>query len=58
MPPWAKSVEFDLIEQIKKRFDEAAIEIPYAYQNVVLSGGLSASVAQPDGTDTGKTAAD
>lgn len=34
----AKSVEFDLLEQIKKRFDEAGIEIPYAYQNVVLSG--------------------
>ena len=36
----AKSVEYDLLEQIKKRFDEAGIEIPYAYQNVVLSGQL------------------
>lgn len=34
----AKSVEFDLLEQIKNRFDEAGIEIPYSYQNVVLSG--------------------
>ncbi len=38
----AKGVEFDLLEQIKKRFDEAGIEIPYAYQNVVLSGAISA----------------
>lgn len=34
----AKSIEFDLLEQIKRRFDEAGIEIPYSYQNVVLSG--------------------
>ncbi|MWV26379.1 mechanosensitive ion channel [Erythrobacter sp. GH3-10] len=36
----AKQVEFDLLEQIKKRFDKEGIEIPYAYQNVVLSGAL------------------
>ena len=36
----AKGVEHDLLEQVKKRFDEAGIEIPYAYQNVVLSGAL------------------
>ena len=38
----AKGVEHDLLEQVKKRFDEAGIEIPYAYQNVVLSGALDA----------------
>ena len=37
----AKGVEFDLLEQIKTRFDEAGIEIPYAYQNVIVSGALS-----------------
>ena len=36
----AKGVEHDLLERVKKRFDEAGIEIPYAYQNVVLSGAL------------------
>ncbi len=41
----AKGVEFDLLEQIKKRFDEAGIEIPYAYQNVVLSGAISTEEA-------------
>tara|TARA_R110002124_G_scaffold267187_5_gene434319 strand:+ start:645 stop:1568 length:924 start_codon:yes stop_codon:yes gene_type:complete len=32
----AWSVQTDLTEQIKKRFDAEGIEIPYAYQNVVL----------------------
>ena len=32
----AWSVKTDLTEQIKKRFDAEGIEIPYAYQNVVL----------------------
>ncbi|MXO67007.1 mechanosensitive ion channel [Altererythrobacter endophyticus] len=41
----AKGAEFDLLEQIKTRFDEAGIEIPYAYQNVVLSGAISADSA-------------
>ena len=36
----AKGVEFDLLEQIKTRFDEAGIEIPYAYQNVIVSGSV------------------
>jgi len=36
----AKAVEFDLLEQIKTRFDEAGIEIPYAYQNVIVSGSV------------------
>ena len=38
----AKGAEYDLLEQIKRRFDAAGIEIPYAYQNVVLSGAISA----------------
>lgn len=42
----AKAVEFDLLEQVKKRFDEAGIEIPYAYQNVILSGAVRED-AQP-----------
>ncbi|XAP77590.1 mechanosensitive ion channel family protein [Citromicrobium bathyomarinum] len=37
----AKGVEFDLLEQIKTRFDDAGIEIPYAYQNVIVSGAIS-----------------
>jgi small-conductance mechanosensitive channel len=36
----AKAVEFDLLEQVKKRFDVEGIEIPYAYQNVLLSGSV------------------
>ena len=39
-PAAAKAVEFDLLEQIKRRFDVSGIEIPYAYQNVVLSGAV------------------
>lgn len=33
----AKGFEYDLYESAKARFDEAGIEIPYPYQNVVLS---------------------
>ncbi|WP_223805314.1 mechanosensitive ion channel family protein [Tsuneonella flava] len=47
----SKSVEYDLLEQIKNRFDQAGIEIPYAYQNVVLSGQF----ADNDGCADGKT---
>ena len=36
----AKAVEFDLLERLKKRFDVEGIEIPYAYQNVLLSGSV------------------
>ena len=45
----SKSAEYDLLEQIKKRFDEAGIEIPYAYQNVVLSGQVAVDDASADG---------
>jgi len=48
----AKTAEYDLLEQVKTRFDKAGIEIPYAYQNIVLSGSLS---AQP-GPGTGAAA--
>ncbi|MEL7689428.1 mechanosensitive ion channel family protein [Citromicrobium bathyomarinum] len=41
----AKAVEFDLLEQIKTRFDEAGIEIPYAYQNVIVSGSIAPASA-------------
>lgn len=34
----AKQVEYDLYEQLKKRFDAQGIEIPYPYSNVVLKG--------------------
>ena len=49
----AKAVEFDLLEQVKKRFDAAGIEIPYAYQNVVLSGAIGSENGPPkrEGTD-------
>lgn len=49
----ATAVEHDLLEQIKQRFDEAGIEIPYAYQNVVLRGAISAVGAQSS-TDDGR----
>ena len=41
----AKAAEYELLEQVKKRFDQAGIEIPYSYQNVVLSGALSSDGA-------------
>ena len=44
----AKTVEYDLLEQVKRRFDEVGIEIPYAYQNVIVSGSVA--------TDAGTTA--
>ncbi|WP_239987522.1 mechanosensitive ion channel family protein [Sphingosinithalassobacter portus] len=46
----AKAVEYQLLEDIKKRFDEAGIEIPYAYQNVVLSGAIAGDAVQPGGS--------
>ncbi len=36
-PGDAKIVEYDLYEQVKKRFDEKGIEIPYPYSNVILT---------------------
>ncbi|MEL7719532.1 mechanosensitive ion channel family protein [Citromicrobium bathyomarinum] len=45
----AKGVEFDLLEQIKTRFDEAGIEIPYAYQNVIVSGAISEEKGASEG---------
>ncbi len=43
----AKGAEYDLLEQVKKRFDQAGIEIPYAYQNVVLSGSITTEDQHP-----------
>ena len=36
------ALEEALTTAIKKRFDEVGIEIPYAYQNVIVSGAISA----------------
>ncbi|MEC3863097.1 mechanosensitive ion channel family protein [Mesobacterium sp. TK19101] len=33
----------DMLESVKKRFDKEGIEIPFAYQNVVLKGGSDQS---------------
>ncbi|QEA39510.1 mechanosensitive ion channel family protein [Pistricoccus aurantiacus] len=41
----AKGVRFDLLEAIKKRFDAMGIEIPFAYQNIVIKSGTG--VASP-----------
>ena len=35
-PAVAAVVKYDLTESIKKRFDREGIEIPYAYQNVIV----------------------
>ena len=35
-PAIAAGVKYDLTEQIKKRFDAEGIEIPYAYQNIIV----------------------
>lgn len=35
----AVQVKYDLLEDLKKRFDAAGIEIPFAYQNVILHRG-------------------
>ncbi|MEQ8483936.1 MAG: mechanosensitive ion channel family protein [Pseudomonadales bacterium] len=42
----AYGVKYDLTEQIKKRFDADGIEIPYAYQNVIVK-----SLPVPHGSD-------
>lgn len=40
-PDDAMAVKFDLLEQAKRRFGASNIEIPYAYQNVVLQKAKS-----------------
>lgn len=35
-PAIAAGVKYDLTEQIKKKFDAEGIEIPYAYQNIIV----------------------
>ena len=37
----------ELLEAIKAAYDEAGIEIPYAYQNVILKGGSAVSEHSP-----------
>jgi len=39
----AAQVRYDLLEAIKRRFDEEGIEIPFAYQNVILHQGAERS---------------
>ena len=41
-PDDAWSVKTDLLEAAKRRFDEAGIEIPYAYTNVVVRERIAA----------------
>lgn len=50
----AAGVKYDLTEQIKKRFEAEGIEIPYAYQNVIVksfpgSAGTGTPGREPDG---------
>jgi small conductance mechanosensitive channel len=42
-PIAARSIEWDLLEQAKARFDQAGIEIPYPYQNVLVKTDATAS---------------
>lgn len=35
-----KFVQYDMLEEIKRRFDAADIEIPYSYQNVILKNSV------------------
>lgn len=48
----AVGVKYDLFEAIKKRFDKEGIEIPFAYQNVILH---QPAQDVPDQVDTPKT---
>jgi small conductance mechanosensitive channel len=43
----AKRVEFDVYETAKKRFDQAGIEIPFPYTNVVLKADAPAGKTDP-----------
>jgi small conductance mechanosensitive channel len=43
----AKRAQFDLYERAKRRFDEAHIEIPFPYQNVIVTMNHSGHHAQP-----------
>ncbi|MGJ8532208.1 MAG: mechanosensitive ion channel family protein [Alphaproteobacteria bacterium] len=44
----AAGVKFDLLERIKKSFDHEEVEIPYAYQNVILHQTTAKSTAFVD----------
>lgn len=36
----ARSVQYDMLEEVKRRFDATDIEIPYSYQNVILKNAV------------------
>lgn len=56
-PSVAWTVKVELTEQIKKRFDAEGIEIPYAYQNVILKSPSETPKAdQTAGKDIGRQA--
>lgn len=44
----AAVVKFDLLESIKKAFDHEGVEIPYAYQNVILHQTTTKSAVSVD----------
>ena len=51
-PAVAFDVKYDITEAIKKRFDAEGIEIPFAYQNVIVkSWPESAAAGKPDKKD-------
>jgi small conductance mechanosensitive channel len=43
----AKRAEFSLYEQVKRRFDEAHIEIPFPYRNVIVTMNNPSVATQP-----------
>jgi small-conductance mechanosensitive channel len=43
----AKRVEFDLYEQVKRRFLEAGIEIPFPYRNIIVTMKSPGAGTQP-----------
>lgn len=44
----AMQAQYDLLEEIKKRFDAEGIEIPYSYQNVILRSDCAADGASKE----------
>lgn len=48
-PAVAAAVKNDLIERIKKRFDKEGIEIPFAYQNVILKADRASAAVDEAG---------
>jgi small-conductance mechanosensitive channel len=51
-PVIGAGVKYDLTEAVKKRFDTGGIEIPFAYQNVVVKSlPTSAPARKPEKKD-------